>query len=393
MGKKFLLIILFLFIGNYVFLQKDSKEKLIQKKKSLEKEIELANQLLEDTRGKKKNSLNELKLLKVKIEKRSNYILNLNSEVDKIDKEITKSNILIANYQKELERVKKEYSDLIFFAFKNQSTEFNFMYLLAANDLNKFYARVKYLQQYKDYRKEQGKLIIALKRTIERKVDELTKKREIEKKLMNRLTYEKASLVKDSEETDIVVKELKKQESDLLKDIEDKKKIYKKLDNEIAELIKAEAKKTNFKELNSDLKIIAKNFEDNRGRLPWPTSQGVVVNKFGDHPHPVIKGVNVNNSGIDISTSNHAIIRCIYKGKVSKIFNIKGANNTVIIQHGNYFTVYHNLVNISVKSGQMLNMNESIGEVYTDPKSGESIVHFEIWKELEKQDPETWLSN
>jgi murein hydrolase activator len=390
--SRLILFFISIFICTEIFLQKELKEKLIQKKNSLEKEIETASKLLNETRSKSKNSFHELEILKVKIEKRSKLIDNINREIYQIDKEIEKNNELIESYKNELERVKNEYADLIYFAFKNRSSEFNFMYLLASKDLNIFYSRIKYLQQYKEYRKEQAKLIIALKKIIEKRIDELIIKKQDQKKLLNKKAFEKASLIKDSDDTDQVLKELKKQENSLLNDIEKKKKIYQKLEKEIEELIKSEAKKNNFNALSSDLKLVAKNFEDNKGRLPWPTAKGIIINKFGDHPHPVIKGVNVSNNGIDISTVKDADIKCIFKGKVSKIFNIKGANSTVIVQHGNYFTVYHNLINIYVKSGQDVNINERLGVVYTDPKNGESILHLEVWKELEKQDPEIWLS-
>jgi murein hydrolase activator len=390
---KYFIFILMLFLSVNVLLQEDKKNKLVEKKQKIEKEIEIANKLLDETRNRKKNSLNELKLLNTKIEKRNLFINQLNQELIKIDREINKNYRLIDSYMLELKKVREEYASLIYYAFKNRNTEFNFMYLLAAKDVNTFYARYKYLQQYKDYRKERINLIIALNKVIERKIEDLRLRKEKKLELVNRKLSERASLIKDSEETDKLVIDLKKQEKELITELEEKKEIYKKLEKEIEKLIKEENKKTNFSNLSAEQKELSKNFEDNKGRLPWPTNPGIITNKFGDHPHPIIKGVNIKNNGIDISALSNSAVRVIFDGKVSKIFIIKGANSTIIIQHGNFFTVYHNLVNVCVKVGQSVSTKDKIGEVYTDAKTGESILHLEIWKELEKQDPEIWLSN
>lgn len=395
MNNKFKIIIVFLLflISIPCFLQNGPKNQLIQKKKKIEKELEIANKLLEETRGKKKNSLHELKILKTKIKKRNNYISQLEADIFQIEKEIERNTKLIASYNIELDKKKSEYSALVYYAFKNQSKELNMVYLLASNNLNEFYSRLKYLQQYKEYRKEQIQLIDAINKIVQNKVIELNIRKDEKEKLINLEAFEKSLLIRDSEEKDKVVKELKSKEKELTDDIEEKKRIFRQLDREIESLIKKEAKKSNFSSLNTELKIISKNFEENKGRLPWPTSQGIVINKFGDHPHPVIKGVNISNNGIDISTVKNSGVHCIFKGRVSKIFNIKGANSTIIIQHGNYFSVYHNIINVSVKSGQEVNIKQKLGDVYTDNKIGESVLHLEIWKELEKQDPEIWLAN
>jgi murein hydrolase activator len=395
--KSYLNKCVLILIGSFVFtnvcLQGDKKSVLLEKKQKIEKEIEITNKLLDDTRNKKANSLNELKLLSTKIEKRNLLINQLNDELILINREIDLNYKLIDSYMLELKKVKEDYALLIYYAFKNRNMNFNFMYLLAARDVNTFYARFKYLQQYKDYRRERIKLIVALNKVIEKKIDDLGIKKEQKLELVNRKLSERAYLIKDSDEIDKLIGNLKKQEKTLLIELEEKKEISKKLEKEIERLIKEEAKKINFSDLSAEQKVLSKNFEDNKGRLPWPTAQGIITNKFGDHPHPIIKGVNIKNNGVDISTLSNSSVCVIFNGKVSKIFNIKGANSTIIVQHGNFFTVYHNLINVCVKAGQYVNTKDKIGEVYTDNKTGESILHLEIWKELVKQDPEIWLSN
>lgn len=200
-------------------------------------------------------------------------------------------------------------------------------------------------------------------------------------------------MLHESEETNTIVNGLKKRESDLLAELKRKKEISKRLEKEIKELIAREAKKNRFESLDQSEKVISMDFEKNKGKLPWPTQQGVITGKFGEHADPVIKDIIVRNNGIDITTLKESKVRAVFNGMVSKIFTIKGANSTVIIQHGNYFTVYHNIINVSVKVGEKVSMKDTIGEVYTDYKKGVSILHFELYKEFVKQNPELWLSN
>jgi murein DD-endopeptidase MepM/ murein hydrolase activator NlpD len=179
----------------------------------------------------------------------------------------------------------------------------------------------------------------------------------------------------------------------LSKELEEKKELAKKLDKEIEDIIKKEAQKKSFKNLSSSETLISSDFSKNKGKLPWPTKQGVITSKFGEHPHPVLKDVTIRNNGIDITTAPNSLVRVIFAGEITKVFSIKGANSTVIVQHGKFFTVYHNLIRVKVKAGDKVLVKDTLGEVYSDPKTGESTLHFEIWNELIKQNPELWLSN
>jgi septal ring factor EnvC (AmiA/AmiB activator) len=365
----------------------------LEQKKKIEKEIEFTNKLLEETRSKRDNSLNELKLLNSNIKKRNQLISRLNSELSKIEKQINKNISTINSLKTDLEKSKKEYARLIYFAFKNSNTDLNFMYLLAAKDLNQFYARFKYLQQYKDYRLKQMNLIIALSKVIEDRIRILTVQKNDKISIINSILTERSNLLSESETTNKVVKILKQKEKELAKELDDKKEIIRKLDKEIEDIITREAKKKSYKNLSSEDNIISSDFAKNQGKLPWPTKQGVITSKFGEHPHPVLKDVTIRNNGIDISTLPNSPVRVIFAGEITKVFSIKGANSTIIVQHGKFFTVYHNIVAVKVKAGDKVAMKDTLGEVFTDPKNGESTLHFEIWKELIKQNPEVWLSN
>jgi murein hydrolase activator len=396
MKKRFIFIFFSVFLLAFsvkTFLQTSDKNLLQEKKSKIEKEIQITSALIEETRTQKKNSLSELKLLKTNISKRNQLIDELNVEINDINVSIDKNSRLIESLKVELQKVRNEYSSLIYYAFKNNNSQLNYMYLLASESVNQFYSRYKYLQQYKEYREKQINLILALNNTIEGKIEELNKRKDEKLTAINRKLAERATLLTESERTDNIVKELRQKEKELLSELEKKKEIAKKLDKEIEEIIRNEAKKKKLAALSKNEKLISGDFEKNKGKFPWPTDRGVVTGKFGEHPHPVLKEIKIRNNGIDISTGSKSAVRVIFNGVVSKVFTIKGANSTVIVQHGNFFTVYHNLVNVRVKAGDKVLTKDAIGEVFTDPKTGESVLHFELWKELEKLDPELWLSN
>lgn len=391
--KKILAIsILLVFTFSSSFLQESEKDVLLQRKKQIEKEIELTNRLLTDTRSKRDNSLQELKLLNAKIRKRNRLLRELNSEIDFLEEDIQDRTNRLQSLKGELEKIRKEYAELVYYAFKNRNSNLDLMYLLASDDVNQFYSRFQYLQQYKDYRLKSIKLIVQLKKLIEVEIVDLTNRRRDKVNRINKMLAEKAILVNDQVEIDNVVVKLKSREIQLNNDIKEKGKIKERLEKQISDIIKKEAKKKRYKDLTPEEKIISDEFATNKGRLPWPTEMGVITDRFGEHIHPVLN-VPVRNHGIDITTVPGAKARAIFNGVVTKVFNIRGANSTIIIRHGNYFTVYQNLLQVYVRAGDIVSTMDSLGEVFTDNKKGESILHIEIWKEREKQNPEDWLSN
>ena len=391
--KKYFAIIAITIFGFNAFVQENDKNILIKRKDELEKEISLTSKLLDDTKEKKSNSLMELKLLKSKINSRGKLLVELNNEISGIDAEIQEYTRNLQSLKGELEKAKNEYASIIYYTFKNRNTNLNFMYLLASENINQFYARYIYLKQYKEYRFEQIEMINKLKELIENKLIDLNNKKQEKIQRMNEQLTEKALLISDQEEVKNIVRGLMNQEEILIKQIEEKKKLSKKLEKEIEELIRKEATKNKYDLLTPSERITSDEFVANKGKLPWPTEKGVITDHFGEHEHPVIKNLMVRNNGVDITTLPNSKARTIFNGEISKIFSIKGANTTVIVRHGNFYSVYHNLINVNVKVGDYIKTKDYIGEIYSDEKNGQSILHFEVWKELEKQNPEDWLSN
>jgi septal ring factor EnvC (AmiA/AmiB activator) len=145
--------------------------------------------------------------------------------------------------------------------------------------------------------------------------------------------------------------------------------------------------------LTHEEKILSTDFEKNEGRLPWPTERGVITGQYGEHQHPDYKSVTIRNEGVYIATSKGESARSIFKGVVSRVFTIPGENYTVLVKHGEYYTLYHNLINVKVKAGQQVNTKETIGTVFTNEKTRETVLYFQVWKETEKKNPELWLAD
>ena len=395
---KYSLVILFISVllpKNQLFSQ--NRKELENRKKKLQEEITLTNKLLDDIRQKEKNSIEEYNLKTEKITLQSNYINEINAQISLIGKQILINENSIDSLNLELKNIRDEYAELIFIAYKNRYSVNPLMYILAAKTLNQAYKRIKYIQEYSQYRKTRAEKIGKLISQIEIKSDELKNDKEEKLNLLVDARNEKSTLQKNLEEQKILMNQLRKKENDVRQDLHEKQKIANRLEKEIESLVKAEMSKgsasTYYSRLTPGEKIISSNFSANMGKLPWPTEQGVITGRFGRHPHPVVKGVIVNNHGIDITTVKNAEVRCIFDGVVSRILTIMGSSYTVIIRHGNYLSVYHNLAEVNVKQGQIVKMKQVIGRVKNEPNSNAAILHVELWKEQEILNPEKWLAN
>ncbi len=393
-----LLIILFISIllpKNQIFCQ--TKSELENRKKKLQDEISLTNKLLNEIQEKEKNSIEEYNLKNEKIRLQSNYIYEINEQINHIGIQISNNEKIIDSLNNELSLIRKEYGKLIYIAYKNRLTGNPIMFILAANNLNQAYKRIKYIQEYSEYRKHEVKKIEVLISEINLKSNELKNNKQKKINLLADVNREKSNLQKDIDEKKLLINQLKKKENNIRQDLSKKRKIADKLEKAIENLIKAEMSKGSsnnyFNRLTPGEKIISSNFSANMGKLPWPTRHGVITGRFGTHPHPVVKGVIINNHGIDITTVKNAEVHCIFDGVVSRILTIMGSSYTIIVRHGNYLSVYHNLSEVNVRQGQIVKMNQIIGRVKNEPNSNAAVLHVELWKEQEILNPEKWLAN
>ncbi|MFW6100878.1 MAG: murein hydrolase activator EnvC family protein, partial [Bacteroidota bacterium] len=266
------------------------------------------------------------------------------------------------------------------------------MFILSSESFNQAYKRFKYLNQFAEYRRDQAKKILVKTEELEYKIKELKSLRSEEENALAQRSSEKERLNKEKSRVQSQVSSLKQREQQLRQDIQKSKKVVSRLEDEIQQIIEEEREETDlWKNLSERQKEISQAFEDNKGSLPWPVADGIITNQFGENTHPVLDNIKLFNNGVDISASKNSEVRCVWTGEVRKVVSIPGAKLTVIVRHGNYLTVYSNLVDVNVNPGDVIKRGQVIGQVYHDESRNENIVHLEIYKENQKLNPEAWL--
>jgi murein hydrolase activator len=392
-SKVLKIIILLVFCIEIVAQSRIDLEKQKQKTQS---EIEYASKLLSGIRVDHRNTINQLNIINKRIAVRNEFIQTISSEVNLLSSKLDEKNTVLALLQEDLEQIKNDYASIIVHTYWSLRAYDKLMFILSASNFNQAYKRLKYLKQYSEYRKRQAVLIEEFSGLIQSEVSSIAILIKQKQRLLNDKETEKKILLDEEKQGKEVANELKKKENQLKKEIENKKRVARELENTIKKIIEEEARKAREQNVTSRLtpeeKLISDNFGKNKGRLPWPTSQGIITNEFGKQPHPVLKGIMIENNGVDINTVKDAQVRAVFDGVVTKIIAIKGANFTVIIRHGNYLSVYQNLINVTVKQGDKIAVKQVIGSVFYDETTNTSTLHFEIWNELLKQNPKEWLT-
>jgi septal ring factor EnvC (AmiA/AmiB activator) len=395
--KYIFCVILLLINGitiNNIFAQ--TKKELEEQKRITLEEIENATNLLKETQATRKENIGQIQIINGRINLRGRLIKSIESETRILEEEIDEKSRLVTQMEQDLEALKKEYEKLILFSYKNRNKYDRIIFLFSAENFNQAYKRLRYIKQFVKFRRKQSEVIINLQEKVKKEITDLEDRRKEKVSLAEEKKKESNILQKEVNQKSALINQLKKKESELRKEIAEKNKISERIENEIAEIIAAEAKRMKntdlYKQLTPEERLISNNFMENKGRLPWPTEKGVITEHFGVHPHAVLKGITIENNGVDIVTIPGAEARALFEGVVSKVIAILGANYTVIIRHGNYLTVYQNLVNVKVKKGDNVKLKQSLGTIYTDKETNITMLHIEIWKELQKQNPEEWLS-
>ncbi|MGZ4035458.1 MAG: murein hydrolase activator EnvC family protein [Bacteroidia bacterium] len=405
-NNRFLLITFWCFsiVGSLpCFAQKQTKKELEIKKAQIQKEIEQTNQLLAETKKSKKHSLNELLMLNKKISDREELIATINSQISDLNKQIKENNESINGLQNDLTKLKAEYAKMIYYAYKNQDSYSRLMFVFASRDFEQAYMRLKYLQEYSDYRHKQAEKIIATKKNLNQKVQDLEAKKSDQRVLLGSQESEKQSLTSEKSEKEEVFSNLQSQENKLKKDLEKKKQDAQKLQLAIQRVIEKELEKAQEKAktegkakpqklvLTPESQELSNSFSSNKSKLPWPVAKGVISEHYGVHPHPLMKDIDVNNNGIDITTNNGSLARAVFDGEVKAVVNMPGSGQFVLLRHGEFLTIYSNLKDVYVKVGDKVKTKQNIGSILYDEDDSKTEMHFEVWKGQTKMDPEDWL--
>ena len=375
------------------------QKKLEAQKISLKKEISQINSLIAESKKRSKNLADDIEDLQLKISVRDKLININNSQLNNLTNIINNQNDRIDDLEVNLKNLKNEYEKIIYNSYKKRSTQMKLMFLFASENINQAFKRFQYFKQYSKYRKKQADRIVQVQQEIEDNVDSLVISKTQKEKLIEENKDVKQSLTKEKQQQDNLFKGLLKNQKDYAAQINKKEKQTKLIDNEIQKLIRlaiAESNKnnnsTNFA-LTPEGRLISTNFQANRGRLPWPVKEGVIVRRFGTQPHPVVRTTTINSNGISIATSPNSIAYSVFDGEVLSVYGFSGGNPGVLIRHGKYISNYQNLSSIFVKKGDKINANDEIGVVFTNESNGKTVLKFNIFNELKPENPTIWLDN
>ena len=379
-----------------LLLKGQDREELERQKQKAFDEIKLARELMEKTAAERSSSLQQLRILQNGINSRDRLIRTLESEIEMLDEEISMAQEQIRKLEAQNNKNRDEYARMIYYAYRNHTEYEKLMYILAGESISQSYQRYKYLKYIADYRERKGEEITQLIDELERKKEEQDSLRNEKLGLLESKENEQVQLVSQRNRRSEMVNELKKQENKQKRDIEEKERIARELEAEIRRIIEEEARKLNANNmvaaLTPEQQLVGNDFKRNKGKLPWPVERGMITAGFGKNEYGGLVGSSYNNNGIDINTTPGTKVRAVFEGEVTKVFAILGANYTVLIRHGEYLSVYQNLVNVRVKTGDKVLTKEILGEAFTDDDQQVGMVHFEVWQERNILNPEDWIS-
>jgi septal ring factor EnvC (AmiA/AmiB activator) len=399
-----------------------SSSELKRRKEVLTREIESLNRSLNTTSSNKNLSLKQIRALNAQIRLREEKISTINSEVRLLDNQISDNTNTVRSLQSQLNKLKKEYAGMVLFAFRNQSSYSKLMFIFASQDFNQAYKRLKYLQQFSEYRKKQANYIEVTSKDLNIKIEQLDRNKQEKNHLLSDQEKEKRTLGVQRTSKSKVLTGLNREEKQLRQELSKKQRESATLNRAIANAInreieearrraeaearaaaakaKAENKEApDAKPISRGSSILAatpesaklsSDFLSSRGSLPWPVTNGVVIEDFGNHTYG--RNVTTENNGVDIKTAPGSAVRAVFGGEVAAVQNFAGSY-AVLIRHGEYFTVYSNLRTVSVSRGQKVTLKQNIGTVITDPVDGTTEVHFEVRKGAEPMNPASWLAN
>ena len=392
-----------------------TKDELKKQKTELEKEISYTTELLSKTKKNKTKSLNYLKVLESQIKSKEQLLITLHVEITLINKQIKKTERSIIDTEESilkkaenLQNLKDEYAKMIYAAYKQKGSRNDLMFIISSDDFNQAYKRIIYLKQYTTFRKNQSQKIIESQEELTIKKEKLAQQKDrlIEESatksyLVSSKKDELESVNSTKDEKEQLVKKLSKSERLFKKKLQDKQKKSKELDDKLRKIIeeeirksREEAKKKNGDDsfgLTPEALALSSEFNNNKGMLPWPLEKGIIVERYGKQKHAVFAGVETFNNGIDIATDKNSVVRVVFDGSISRIFFIKGEGKAILVNHGEYFTVYSGLKDVVVKVGDKVLSKEKLGVVLTQEVENKTELHFEIWKGYDKNDPSKWL--
>ena len=393
-----LAFIIVIFSFNQCFAQKSKRLELEARRVQIQKEIKNINEMLFDNKKKKAMVFSDIENLTYKILRKEELVKLTNQQINLLDKEIKLNLTHQLELEIQLKEVKIAYGEMILKSYKTKSGKNRLMFLLSSETFFQAFKRMQYMKQYAAFRKTQAIKITSLTNEFKTANEILIIKKETKEELLIENRAIQKSLESEKKEISTIAYELRKKEKKYIREIAQKQIQTSKIDKEIEKLIREAIAASNKNKTNSnsfnltpEAKALAKKFVLNKGKLPWPVLRGVVIQKFGTQPHPVVKTAKIKSNGIVIATAKFEKVRAVFEGTVLSILQFKGSNPTILIQHGNYISAYKNLSKVYVNKGELVSSNQSIGEVFTNNNTGQSTIQFSVFEKTTPLDPLLWI--
>ncbi len=417
---KFLLSLLFVFLTSLSWSQSSQQQKLEQRKAEIQKEIKENEKMLQNVRSKEKSAMNVFVIQKNKISLKEKLIRTTEKQTKLLADDIYVNQLKINKLNKELKELKEDYAKMIVKSYKSRSEQSRAMFILSSNSFLQAYKRAQYLKQYTSFRKAQGEEIKEKSTELVSYNQKLNTQKDAKQKLIDENEKEKLVLEKEKKEQEKLVNLIRKDKNRIVSDIRKKQRESKTIEAQINRLIREAIAEANRKaalekaksgteksvskstskpvsssriELTPEAKLIADNFRANRGSLPWPVEKGFISLGYGDQPHPIYNTLVVHNSGVEITTSEGSSARAVFGGEVASVMVLSPVNKAVMIQHGDYFTIYQNLSTVSVTKGDKVSIKQSLGRIRTSGDTGKTVLKFLLLQNTTYSNPIGWLSS
>lgn len=396
-----------------------SRQDLESRRKKLIRDIELTDKMLKKTTKTRETTFDRFVMLQRQIEQRERLIRTIDAEIREAGMAIDRTAVVIVSLERDIIKMRADYSKMVRNAFRRKMLSNPLLYILSAESLNQAFRRWLFLRKYDRYRKTQAEAIVATQQALSNKIRVLEETRQKQETLLVTLQKQKAELDNEMRDKENLLNALKKDEGRLREDLQKKQAAHEALNQAIEQIIQAEIQKkvqaarrptsgaaaankkpdavpasgadddADIAEIPDDNLTMA--FRQKQGRLPWPVENGVIARGFGRQKHPTLQNIEITNNGVDIRTAESSPVYAVYNGVVAGVQFIPGHDYTVILQHGNYYTVYSNLSETPLNKGDMVEAKQVIGRVNRNPITSASELHFELWHQKKRLNPASWI--
>ena len=396
--RKLLLLVLLGLVYGEIYGQ-DARARLEAQRKQLQQEIVQINGMLQKNKTQKADALESLEDLFLKIDRLRELIRLTNRQINALTSQINKNQADISDLEEELAILKEDYASMIVKSRKNSSQQNRLMFLFSSENFWQVIKRVRYMNQYAAYRKQQGENIAKKTETLRQLNENLVSQKAVKEELLSDNRKVQEQFEQERKKQQKVLQNLRSNESKYAAQIKKKQRQTVKIDREIDRLIREAIAASNKKAgttnvsfaLTPEAKALAANFVANKGRLPWPVRKGVVIQKFGTQRHAVVRTTTIKSNGVTIATNNGAKARAVFEGTVLNIVQFQGSNPIVLIQHGNYVTAYKNLASVSVQKGDKVVSKQEIGSIFTNPTTQRTSLQFSVFYNTTPKNPADWI--